>query len=107
MRRHFIFLSLSPSITSLEPLGLLHRKTLFSKEPEDIGKRAFSFIGPKLWNDLSLTTKENASPNRFKTNVKAHIFRTVSHLSHLSASPDAVLAAAIDDLTFCCHPALS
>ncbi len=38
------------------------------------GDRAFSTIGPRLWNTLPLKLKNAQSVNSFKTNLKTHLF---------------------------------
>ena len=39
------------------------------------GSRAFSSLGPKLWNDLPDSLKSSSSFVTFKQNLKTHLFR--------------------------------
>ena len=39
------------------------------------GDRAFSVVGPKLWNDLPLDLKNSASVNIFKKGLKTYLFK--------------------------------
>lgn len=38
------------------------------------GERAFSHMGPKLWNDLPVTLRQNPSLESFKAELKTHLF---------------------------------
>ena len=42
------------------------------------GNRAFSTIGPRLWNSLPPDLKSASSVNVFKTNLKTHLFKAGS-----------------------------
>ena len=44
------------------------------------GERAFSVIGPKLWNNLPMELKNKKSTNSFKTSLKTHLFRQAYNL---------------------------
>ena len=39
------------------------------------GDLAFAITGPKLWNDLPMYLREIPSSDRFKTELKTHLFR--------------------------------
>ena len=38
-------------------------------------EKAFFAGGPKLWNSLSLETRESENVSKFKTNLKTELFR--------------------------------
>ena len=38
------------------------------------GRKAISYLGPKLWNNLPLDTKNSINPNSFKHKVKKLFF---------------------------------
>ena len=38
------------------------------------GERSFSFIGPKLWNELPTSIRNIPSLDTFKTSLKSHLF---------------------------------
>ena len=38
------------------------------------GERAFSHMGPKLWNNLPITLRQNPSLESFKSELKSHLF---------------------------------
>ncbi len=40
-----------------------------------IGERAFSFAGPKLWNELPLAVRQCTTIEHFKVALKTHLFR--------------------------------
>ena len=42
---------------------------------KQIGQRAFSCCGPKLWNQLPFTLRKCTSLSAFKTQLKTHLFR--------------------------------
>ena len=44
----------------------------------EIGKKALSFIGPKLWNDLPHELKSSTSTNAFKHKLKDNFFTNIS-----------------------------
>jgi hypothetical protein len=39
------------------------------------GKKAFSYMGPKLWNNLPKNLKECATITNFKSMLKTHLFK--------------------------------
>ncbi len=43
----------------------------------DIGQKGFSYIGPKLWNELPPNLKFCSSTNDFKHKVKNNLFSTL------------------------------
>ena len=43
------------------------------------GHRAFSFSGPKVWNQLPQTLRECHSFNSFKTELKTFYFKIFTH----------------------------
>ena len=43
------------------------------------GKRAFSYIGPKLWNTLPKDLKECATIANFKSMLKTYLFKQSDH----------------------------
>ena len=66
-----------------QPMGLRsvsqHRlKEVRSKKK--YGERAFSVIGPKLWNDLPVELKTSESVNIFKKSLKTYLFRQAYNL---------------------------
>ena len=44
-----------------------------------LGDRAFSIIGPKLWNSLPITIRSAPSISIFKSLLKTHLFRFAYH----------------------------
>ena len=44
-----------------------------------LGDRAFSIIGPKLWNSLPITIRSAPSISYFKSLLKTHFFRLAYH----------------------------
>ena len=41
---------------------------------KSFGDRAFSAIGPRLWNDLPLKIREQPSTELFKSSLKTHLY---------------------------------
>ena len=53
-----------------------NRQYLFVKRYRTrYGARTFSYIGPKLWNQLPLSLRKTDSLPKFKTMLKTHLFR--------------------------------
>ena len=38
------------------------------------GERAFSHVGPKIWNSLPMSLRNASSLNEFKSNLKSFLF---------------------------------
>ena len=38
------------------------------------GERAFSHVGPKIWNSLPMSLRNASSLNEFKSNLKSYLF---------------------------------
>ena len=38
------------------------------------GERAFSHVGPKIWNSLPMSLRNASSLNEFKSNLKLYLF---------------------------------
>ena len=43
----------------------------------NIGQKALSYIGPRLWNDLSSVIKSAENVNVFKHDIKDHFFNVL------------------------------
>ena len=39
---------------------------------KNVGQKALSYVGPRLWNNLNKTSKTSTSLNAFKHNIKQH-----------------------------------
>ena len=46
------------------------------------GERAFSYIGPKIWNDLPYDVCASVSLNSFKQKLKNHLFKSAYIIKH-------------------------
>ena len=43
----------------------------------NVGQKGLSYIGPKLWNNISSRIKSAESTNAFKHQIKDHFFRII------------------------------
>ena len=43
--------------------------------PSAYGRRAISYLGPKLWNKMPKALKEATSTEQFKSKLKTYLFR--------------------------------